>query len=224
MAQVIVISSLNSRSGKTLLAAHLAVMLARDYKTAILGPCGTDSPLALFIAKRHTLNLGKNYDLPVPRCHPLQKDTFDTLCREADAVILDSPDAKYFQYTDILITPVTDKEGIGAVCDKNSLYASLVWEAKKKRAAAGKNAFRWIICPNGGCSPENLPELQNAGRLFGFAVSPQLSCRREYADGLKHGITVLDKDRPALKGLFGLPDLYARRELKKLADFIWQNK
>ena len=34
----------------------------------------------------------------------------------------------------------------------------------------------------------------------------------------------MDKDIKGLESLFKMPDLYARRNLKKLTDFIWQNK
>lgn len=224
MAQIIVINSVNNGSGKTLLAAHLAVMLARDYKTAVMDNVGDSSPLALFVAKRYNLNLGKNYMLPVPEYHSLRKETLAAAGDKYDVVLLDSPDAKYFKYADIFITPLSGREGLNAVANPKSMYASLLWNARKSRAADGKSTFRWVVVPNDDYTGEDYKQLSEAGKFLGFSVAQRWINRAAYADGLKRGVTVLDKDQPALKTLFDFPDLYARRDLKKLADFIWQNK
>jgi hypothetical protein len=223
MAQVIVINSPTTQTGKTLLTAHLAVMLAKDYQTAVLDNVN-NSPLAMFVAKRYTLNLGKDYNLPIPQYYSLKKSVLSEIDSRYDAIILDSPDTEYFQAADVLLTMLRGKDALQNLTSQNSLFASLIWEAKKQRAAAGKNTFRWIVCPNDDYSPENMQQLKNAGRFLGFTVAPLLNWRDEYGKGLQQGITVSDKDRPELKTLFDLPDLYARRNLKKLTDFIWQNK
>lgn len=224
MAQVLVINSSNTGSGKTLLAAHLAVMLSRDYKVAVADSLKDESQLANFIAKRYNLNLVKNYNLPVPQYYALKKDTLNEISKEFDVIILDSPESEYFKYADIFVTPLHSEEGINSLSSKNSLYASLIWEAKKQRAALGKSAFRWVACLNDDYTPEQLGLLEQNAKFLGFAVSPVLQNRNEYKLGLEQGLTVLDKDQPELKTLFDLPDLYARRNLKKIAEFIWQNK
>ncbi len=224
MAQIIVISSLNTFSGKTLLAAHLAIMLAAEYKTAVLDSASGDSALASFIARRHNLNMSRGYNLLTPPYHTLHKETFESLNQSCDVLILDSPEEKYFKYADILLTPLHGKEGASSVASVGSMYASLVWEAKKHRAALGKNAFRWIVCPNDDYDADDKAKISSAGKIIGFQVSPRLQRRKEYAEGMKTGLTVLDKDLPDLKTLFDLPDLYARRELKKLVAFIWPDK
>lgn len=223
MAQVIVINSPNTQTGKTLFAAHLAVMLAKDYQTAVLDNVN-NSPLAMFVAKRYTLNLGKDYNLPIPQYYSLRKSVLSEIDSRYDAIILDSPDAEYFQAADVVLTMLRGKDALQNLTAQNSLFASLIWEAKKQRAASGKNTFRWIVCPNDAYSPENMQQLKNAGRFLGFMVAPLLNWREEYGKGFRQGVTVSDKDRPELKTLFDLPDLYARRNLKKLTDFIWQNK
>ena len=223
MAQVIVINSPNTGSGKTMLSAHLAVILAKDYKTALLDDIN-NSPLAMFVAKRYTLNLSKRYNLPIPQYYSLKKGILSEINSQYDAIILDSPNAEYFQAADIVLTMLRGKDALQYLTAQNSLFAALIWEAKKKRAAAGQNAFRWIICPNDDYAPENLQQLKNAGKFSGFSVAPNLNWREEYGKGFRQGVTVSDKDRPELKTLFDLPDLYARRNLKKLTDFIWQNK
>lgn len=224
MAQILVINSTNTGSGKTLLAAHLAVMLSRDYKVAVADSTKEESPLANFIAKRYNLNLIKNYNLPVPQYYSLKKDTLNNISSKFDIIILDSPESDYFKYADIFLTPLRSKEGIDSLSAKNSLYASLIWEAKKQRAALGKSTFRWVACLNDAYTPEQLQLLEQNSRFLGFVISPILQNRDEYKLGLEQGLTVLDKDQPELKTLFDLPDLYARRNLKKLAEFIWQNK
>lgn len=220
MVQVVVISSINQKSGKTLLTAHLSIMLAKEYKTAVFD--GTNnSGLSDFIAKRHTLNLGKDYNLPIPDYKTLTKQNFETI-ENYDVVILDSPDSKYFCHADIFITPMRETDGISSLSSGGSLYASLIWEAKKQRAAKNKSAFKWVVVPNDEYNKEEYQILEKTSKLLGFSVAPYFTNRPEYEQGLKEGITVIDKDMPKLKTLFDLPDLYARRDLKKLTDFIWQ--
>ena len=224
MAQIVIINSVNNAAGKTTLTAHLAVMLAAEYKSAVLDNAGENSALAMFVAKRYNLNLGKNYHLIVPPYYSLQKEKFDELGDTCDVMLLDSPDEKYFKYADVLITPIRRREGALSVSSTDSLYAAFIWDAKKKRAAIGKSAFRWVVVPNDDYSNEEIEKIAACGKILGFQLAPRLHHRLEYANGLKNGVTVWDKDQPELKTLFDLPDLYARRELKKLASFIWPPK
>ena len=222
MVQVIVINSINNNSGKSILAVHLAVMLAKDYKVMVADE-QAKSNISDFLALRHMLNLSKNYSLPIFSYQSLNKQTF-TQFENFDVVILDSPSSTYFPYADVFITPLAGQEGLNSLKEKNSLYASLIWEAKKQRAALGKHTFKWIVVPNDTYSDEDYTALSESGRFLGFSLAPQLTRRPEFDTGIKSGITVIDKDIPKLKTLFDLPDLYARRNLKKLTDFIWQNK
>ena len=224
MAQVIVISSLNAQSGKTLLSAHLSIMLCKDYKTALFDSAAEQSPLAAFIAARYHLNLSKNYNLFVPTYHSLSKTELTNNLSHFDAIILDAPDSKFFPEADVLITPVKGKNGLDALNGAKAPFAALVWDAKKRRAAMGKNAFRWVVVPNDDFSSVEEQQLKKTGRFAGFEVAPRLSRRAEFETGLKTGVTVMDKDIKGLESLFKMPDLYARRNLKKLTDFIWQNK
>lgn len=224
MVQVVVINSLNPKSGKTLLTTHLGVMLAKEYKTAVLDSAGEKSDLAMFVARRYTLNLSQNLNLPIPQYHSLEKNTFEETIAPYDVVILDSPDKKFYAYADVWITPLKGTEGLASVVQKDSLYASLVWQAKKQRASGGKSAFRWVIVPNDAYTPQEAQALAQVGKFLGYQTSPRLETRPEYNEGLKTGLTVLDKDLPVLKTLFELPDMYARRNLKKIAEFIWRNK
>lgn len=223
MVQIIVINSINRSSGKSLLAAHLAVMLAKDYKVVVMDDYAK-SNLSDFVAKRYALNLGKDFNLAVPVYRSLNKENFSQ-ADKYDVVILDSPSDKYFAYADVFITPLRGQEGLNSLVLRNSLYASLVWEAKKQRAAKGKNAFKWVVIPNDDTFlQEDYDKLNEAGKFLGFLVAPKIGYRKEFELGLEQGISVLDKDSPKLKTLFDLPDLYARRDLKKITDFIWQNK
>jgi len=224
MAQIVIVSSLNSSTGKTLLTAHLAVMLAGDYKTAVADDTAGESPLAVFMAKRHLLNLKQKYNLPVPDYFSLKDTPLADMPERYDVILLDNPGGDYFPYADIVLTPLCGEEGTDAVVNRQSLYAALLWDARKKRAAAGKNAFRWVVVPNDDYSPQVYDAANKNSRLMGFALAPRLPVRNEYAKGLESGLTVIDKDLPGLKTLFDFPDLYARRDLKKITDFIWQNK
>jgi hypothetical protein len=222
MAQVVVIGSFNTNSGKTLLTAHLGVILASLYQTAVADATGQTSSLAFFIGQRYAYNLAHASPLVVPNYHSLSKGIFEEMVQKYDVLLLDSPDFSYWAKADVMITPVNSKEGVQALCAKDSPYAALLWQAKKERAAAGKNAFRHIVVPNGSLEEADLELLRSSGKLSGFVVAPGLSVRPVYDSGLKSGITVWDKDGPAFVKLFDLNDLYARRELKQLAEFIWR--
>lgn len=224
MAQFVILNSINAQTGKTLLAAHLSTMLVRDYKVAVLDSAGENSALALFTAKRYTLNLSSDYNLPVAPYFSLATTDLEKLKTQYDLLILDSPAEKYFKYADIFITPLRGEEGVNSVAQKNSLYASLLWEAKKQRAANGQNSFRWIVVPNDVYDNRQIEELKNHAPMLGYKIAPRLQTRLEYASGLSQGLTAPDKDLPRLKPLFSLADMHARREIKKLAEFIWQNK
>lgn len=224
MVQIIVVSSLNTQSGKTLLSAHLGVMLCKDYKTAFFDSMGQNSALANFVAARYHFNLSKNYQLQVPTYFALSKTEITNQAKNFDAFILDAPEPKFFPEADVLITPVVGREGLLALSGPEAPFAALVWDSKKRRAATGKNTFRWVVVPNDDYTPEQIRRLAETGRFAGFEVAPRLTNRAEFATGLKTGLTVADKDQENLKNLFSMPDLYARRDLKKITDFIWQNK
>lgn len=224
MAHIIVINSINAASGKTLFAAHLAVMLAKDYAVAVMDDLKSNSPLADFIAHRYTLNLGGNYNLPIAQYHTLTQEALKQAAQNYDVVILDSPDAAFYKNADVMLTMLKGQEGLKALSENNSLFAGLIWEAKKSRAAAGKSAFRWVIIPNDEFTETEKDAVAKNARFLGFSVAPKLDGRNEYKQALMTGISVVDKNLPTLKTLFDLPDLYARRNLKKLVEFIWQNK
>lgn len=224
MTQIIVINSLNASSGKTLFATHLAVMLAKDYKIVVMDGLKTHSPLADFIAKRYTLNLHGKYNLPIPQYQSLNQRSMEDAMQNFDVVLLDSPDCKYYKNADVMLTLLSGEEGVNSVCQKNSLFASLIWDAKKSRAANGKNTFHWVVIPNDNLTTTQTESVVRNGKFLGFTCAPKLEKRKEYAQAMSSGITAVDKDLPELKTLFDLPDLYARRNLKKIADFIWQNK
>lgn len=224
MAQIIAISSVNAQSGKTLLAAHLGIMLAKDYRVAVMDSAGEKSALAVFLAKRYTLNLAKEYNLPVPTYHSLDKNILEQSKNDYDVIILDSPDQPYLKDADILLTPIRSEEGVASLTDPRSLFAGLIWNAKKVRAGEGKSAFRWILIPNDEKMIEKKADLIRSGKMLGYSIASGLKLRPEYDAGLKSGITIFDKDLPELKSLFEMQDLYARREMKKNAEFIWRNK
>lgn len=224
MTQIIALTSFNHLSGKTLIAAHLAVMLAKDYKTAVFEEANKQSSLSEFIAKRCHLTISDKHALSLPTYHQLFKTNFKELSVPFDVVILDSPAAEFLPLADIVITPLRHLEGFTSLSNAQSPFASTIWEAKKQRASKGKNTFKWIVLPNDDDTAFDNLQLQKSAQLLGFEIAPRLENRAEYAQGIKTGITVIDKDIQSLKNLFDMSDLYARRNLKKITDFIWRNK
>ena len=224
MAQIVVINSPDLQSGKTLFSAHLGVMLSSSYKTAVMDCVAGKTPLSMFIAKRYALNLADNCGLSVPNYISLEKDVLQETMSQYDVIVIDSPSDKYLKYADVLITILRENREISSLTEKDSSYVSKVWQAKKSRAADGKNTFRWVVVPNGDFSASQYDKLLQTGKFLGYSIAPQLKIRNAYSDGMKNGVTVLDKDLAAFKSSFLIADLYARRDLKKTSEFIWQNK
>lgn len=224
MTQIIILNSVNSRSGKSLMSAYLATVLSKNYKTALMD-CGNSSKsTAFFAAKRQKINREKNLGLPIFDYFPFSKELFEKIRSDYDFVILDSPDVSLFYEADILLTMMSAREGLDSLKFKNSLYAMLVFNAKKQRAIQGKSTFQWLVVPNDDYDKQDLDAVKQNGMFLGFKLSERLQKNEKLSQGLQNGVTVLDMDLPKLKKEFDLPSFALRRNLKKIFEIMWQNK
>ena len=103
-------------------------------------------------------------------------------------------------------------------------YLNFIWKIKKNQASQGKKYLNWIIVPylQKSGSVEFL-HLSEASRRYGFRIAPAIYYRDEYMH-ISNGFCSADLRNEKLAHLMSLNDVYARREILKLADFIWKKQ
>ena len=102
-------------------------------------------------------------------------------------------------------------------------YINDVWELKKKIAATYGHSLNWIVCENNlkeKITDSPSQDLEKASRTYGFRVSPPLNHRLAYKNNMS-GISAQDKSLPLLMKALTYEDICAKREITKLAEFIF---
>ncbi len=201
---------------QALLTAHFAIALSSKFKTAVVDCHLKNEILEMFLAKRHHLNMSKNIGLIVPAYFKYQKDTLKNLSGEYEFVISDIENLKNTHECDILLIALAE-ENLPEISAKSSPLSDAVWQAKKRCAATGKNAFLSVVLPFGD---KKIDEPLKDASMMGHLVAPFLSEYKIFEQGFNQGITCLDKDLPDLKKDFGAQDFFARRNIKKIIEFI----
>ncbi|MBR1374318.1 hypothetical protein IJ556_07730 [bacterium] len=106
---------------------------------------------------------------------------------------------------------------------KKREYFNALFELKKKIAATYNHSLNWVVCEN-NFKPQiiNQPsaELEKIAHLYGFRVSPPLNHRKPYKNNVT-GISAQDKSLPILQKNLTYDDICAKREIVKLAEFIF---
>lgn len=205
-----------ARSGKKTLGFELALaLLYNNQKTALL--LAGDSPLRQTLQKRRQLYP----ELLTPEI--LSRDTFYTAESSFDAVIIPDATAKdeLAAAAATYITVIASQKA--ATLKKDTAYTNSLWELKKKIAAAHNRSLNWVVCPNSAEKQHltQLPQtLKDFSRLHGFRISPALSFRAAYKNN-SGGISSQDKTLPAFKNMLTYEDICAKREIIKLAEFIF---
>lgn len=224
MPQVIYVSKAGKAKGQTLFAAHLATILAENKKTALVDFNPQNHQLEMFVAKRHHFNLKEKQKLPIPAYIAYQKSNFAEAISKYNFVVLDCSDPALLKEADILITLVREPSAALDLANQKSDISTTIWNAKKSRAAKGKNAFKHIIIPTISFDKQTAQKLQKSAQQMGYAVAPVLEENKAYADGLAQGIGVLDKNLPFFNNKFSETDFFARRNLKQILEFIFADK
>ena len=220
MTQLILVSSIGQKKGQTLFAAHLATILAETKKTALIDFEPQNKVLQNFTERRK--HISHENKLHLTTAH-LQNNFSKETMQGFDFVVADAKDASLLEHADILVVLVSD-DGVCELLKKDSAFLSAVWEAKKKRAARGLNAFHFFVLPNGDFSAQNKEQLKKDAPIIGCQITPALKDNSAYAKGLNDGITVLDKNLPFFEKTFNQDDFFARRNLKQIVQFILPNK
>ncbi len=221
---IIVISSPKEKSGKTTLALNLAAALwADDY---LVNFFATDpAKLQFFLEKRHQLCQAHKTKLPFPRVI----NTLDEVAAQdglKQAIIADIAAADNQKYADIfaaahtLITVSARKEDMN--WSLGDPYFSVVWQAKKNAAHRGAQ-LNWIVVPNQVESAKQLPtwQLVDLAKRYGFRVAQPLHYRAAFQH-VAGGYGVADMALKPQIFPMTMADVYARREILTLTDFLWQ--
>lgn len=222
---VIVISSPQPQSGKTTLAFNLAAALWSDgYHVNLYMPENTNADD--FISRRLAFCMRKKISLPAPRSITKLNDVKAT-SDSKEVIIADIPTADNERYINIFSKAHT----LITIADKpedmqwqlNDSYLNLVWQAKKNIAARGIKYLNWIAVANLKDKNDWTPLLADAAHRYGFRIAPPLKKREAYQH-IEEGYCAADMTGNSKVFKMSLEDVYARREILKLTDSLWQQK
>ncbi len=215
-AHIIVIDG-EKNSGRNMLCFELAlILLYNAQRTAIV--LAPDSPLREVLKKRR---------LTMSQLLTPTVITFDEFYNEANkyqAVIIPeiSPEHELSVTASTYITILPkNKPALNRFQKKQ--YINNLFELKKKIAATYNHSLNWIVCENNfktSLAEEPSFELQKLAGTYGFRLAPPLNYRKAYKNNIS-GISAQDKSLPLLQKDLSYEDICAKREITKLAEFIF---
>jgi chromosome partitioning protein len=155
-----------------------------------------------------------------------------------DLVIIDAPGADTpasraaHGCADTLVTPLNDSfvdfdllaeiDPASGAIGKPSVYAEMVWEARKAKAANHRTTIDWILVRN-RLSPLDAKNKRRVGEALsalaqriGFRVAPGLSERVIYREMFSVGLTLLDLTDEGAESTFTMSHVAARQELREI--------
>ena len=217
---IIVVSSPKEKSGSSVLALNLAGALWNDgYKVGLFSSDLSETDA--FLKAREKFNKAKNAKIFMPKRveNPAQSD-------EISALVADIKAKDYQQYEEAfnqahtLITPLNSENDIS--WQANDAYLNFIWKIKKNQASRGIKYLNWIIVPYlKNDTPDFSDKLQTQAKRFGFKIAPAIYYRDEYMH-INEGYCASDLRDKKLEDMMTLKDVYARREILQLTDFIWK--
>lgn len=223
---IIVISSATPNVGKTTLALNLAAALWSDnYKVKLFAP--HNAKVRYFLEQRENLCRQTGVELPLPELVEQIENNDEPV--EKTVIIADIPTAENEKYAAVfakahtLITVATEIADLH--WPLTHPYVSLIWEAKKNIAARGIKYLNWIAVLNqiNGEGADRISQLQDAVKRFGFRVAEPLHYRPAF-QYIENGYCAADMAQFRKLFKMSMSDVYARREILTLTDFLWQNK
>jgi chromosome partitioning protein len=162
------------------------------------------------------------------------------LAETCDFIVVDSPgnDCHITRMAhacaDTLLTPLNDSfvdfdllgdiDATAPDVVRPSIYSAMVWESRKKKAAAEKIPIDWIVMRNRtSASRIEATNKQRVGAALltlstriGFRLAPGLSERVIFRELFPQGLTLLDLDGESGAGELRMSHLAARQELRDL--------
>ena len=216
-AHIIIIDG-QTDSGRNTLCFELALtLLYNAQRTAIV--LAKDSPLRQ-VLKNRLLRLPQ---LLTPAI--INREDFYNEANKYNAVLIPRTDMNdelaLVASTYITLIP-SDKNSLKTF-QKDKIYLNNLFELKKKIAASYGHGLNWIVIENNSKSDSlklSSAELEKFARTHGFRIAPPLNCRKSYQNNIS-GISAQDKSLPMLKKELTYEDICAKREIVKLAEFIF---
>ncbi|MBQ9272064.1 MAG: hypothetical protein IJ218_07360 [Alphaproteobacteria bacterium] len=223
---IIIISSSVAGVGKTTLALNLAAALwSDDYNVNLFAP--HNQTVADFMVQRQKICEQSAIALPMPKII----DNIDAAGNGSDkeVIIADIPTAENQQYADVFAAAHT-LISIGRTPEDlqwelTHPYMNLIWEAKKNVASRGIKYLNWIVVLNETDIPtqDTQDALKNAAKRYGFRVAEPLHTRAAFRY-IENGYCAADMAKFRQLFKMSMSDVYARREILTLTDFLWQGK
>ncbi|WP_319024850.1 division plane positioning ATPase MipZ [Nisaea sediminum] len=161
---------------------------------------------------------------------------------ECDFVVIDCPGTDTYVgrlahgYADKLVTPINDSfidldmlanvDGNTGEIIKPSVYAEMVWEARKQRAVRGGAPLDWIVMRNrlSSLAARNKQEMERVvatlAKRVGFRVAPGFSERVIFRELFLRGLTMLDVFEIGDSGKPQLSHVAARQEVRGLLNAL----
>lgn len=161
---------------------------------------------------------------------------------ECDFVVIDCPGTDTFVgrlahwHADKLVTPINDSfidldmlanvDGKTGEIIKPSVYAEMVWEARKQKAARNGGTLDWIVMRNrlSSLAARNKQEMERVVALLakriGFRVAPGFSERVIFRELFLRGLTMLDVFEIGDSGKPQLSHVAARQEVRGLLNAL----
>lgn len=222
---IIVISSANDGTGKTTLALNLAAALWADgYEVGLIS--SNSQNWQNFLNKRHTLCQKHQLNLPFPKIldNPQQMPFENGKKQVIIADIASSDNQEYaglFKIAHTLITVAARRPDLD--WELNHPYANLIWQVRKNAAVRGIKYLNWILVQNQLTAVSNdfSDIVSGQAKRFGFRVAAPLHFREAFCH-VTDGFCAADMLLVPQFFQMTMADVYARREILTLTDFLWQ--
>ncbi len=167
---------------------------------------------------------------------------FDELAQAADIIVIDCPGADTYlsryghAHADTLITPINDSfvdfSMLAKVDPENhdivhpSIYAEMVWEARKNRFAMDRGKIDWIVMRNRLAASEARNKrdvgetLESLAKRIGFRTLKGFGERVIFRELYLQGLTLMDVREANIGIAMGLSHVAARAEVRALVGAI----
>lgn len=241
-AHVIIVSTKSNSLLNAVVCANMAVELEdENIKTAVIDTLDEQGSLHNFFQKRKDFEQSINAEILIPDYFSSKENISEnSLLATYDVVIIPSYGGKndfkseYF-IADTLITVLDEKTSLSLLTEPSSssnellspsAYTNFVWEIKKHLAATQKKSLNWAVLPfqHTQTAEKQHSFLEKISKKYGFRISPSLEPRECIQELFSSGITLFDFKKPKLKKQMTISDLCAKREYRKFAEFVLNNK
>ncbi len=218
---IILVSSADTKQDQSLFALHLAVGLSEKFKVAFIG-CDTSFDIVHSFTKKRNENCNLHHiELPTPIFFTYREKILEELGQDFQFAVISTQDLSLAQYCDTLITLVSSNKGIIALTSEDSSYAKQIWESRQKHTALKHKPFRMFVLADDVTLHE---QLRKKASQTGYRLAPVFQNSQVYPEALTTGITVFDKNLPCFLNLFGEKDFFARRNLKRIIEYLFSDR